>query len=654
MKKIKNYWQRIKIGNKLALGSFFLITGLLVGMVEAISYATANVVEKRVASDIESRTKIIIGMLDSVDIDLRKRSEVLAGSLRARLKRTIEVDPAMSMKIGEWETPMLQTSDGGINTDYTIVDEFTRETGTPASIAARVGDRFVVVSTSQKVKNKRIMGWMYPPESEVAKNMIAGKAFTKLEEFDGAQFVVNFEPLKDTKGSVIGMFMIAVDFSAYLTNVKESIRDMKIGKTGYFYVLDARHDTAGTLIVHPAQEGTNILDAKDADGHLFIKEIIEKKNGVITYPWMNAKLGDKAPRMKIVSYTSFPKWNWIVAGGSYVDEFTEEVTALRFSFFGIAAGVVLLISVCLYFFIRAMVAKPLSQASNVAKALAGGDLTVRFETKRQDEVGELAGSINEIGEGIAKVVKAVRSSADSIATSSSEIAQANSNLSDRTQNQASAIIETSASAEELGSTARQNAANAEEANTLAHDASNVAVAGGEVVGEMVESMSKISGSSRKIADIVQVIESIAFQTNILALNASVEAARAGDQGKGFAVVASEVRNLAGRSAQAAKEIGTLINASVDQIAEGEKLATKAGETMGQVVESISRVTTIMSEISSASAEQDSGVGQVAHAVAQMDIATQQNAALVEEMTAAATSMEAQSQDLVRTVQVFKV
>jgi len=238
-------------------------------------------------------------------------------------------------------------------------------------------------------------------------------------------------------------------------------------------------------------------------------------------------------------------------------------------------------------------------------------------------------------------------------TSSSEIAQGNQDLSNRTENQASALEETAASMEELSSTVRQNADSAEQANRLAQTASSIAAQGGQVVSEVVETMKGIETSSKKIADIIGVIDGIAFQTNILALNAAVEAARAGEQGRGFAVVASEVRNLAQRSAGAAKEIKQLITESVDRVSSGTLLADKAGNTMGEVVESVRRVTDLMAEISAASKEQSDGVAQVGQAVTQMDQATQQNAALVEEMAAAAGSLRIQAADLVQAVSVFR-
>jgi methyl-accepting chemotaxis protein len=304
--------------------------------------------------------------------------------------------------------------------------------------------------------------------------------------------------------------------------------------------------------------------------------------------------------------------------------------------------------------ITRLITRPLKFAVEAAQGFAKGDLTVSMDAKGKDEISLLLHAMEDMRVSLAGVVSNVRRGSESVANASAEIAQGNHDLSSRTEQQASALEQTAASMEELGSTVKGNAEAAQQANRLASDASIVAIQGGEVVNQVVETMKGINDSSRKISDIISVIDGIAFQTNILALNAAVEAARAGEQGRGFAVVASEVRSLAGRSAEAAKEIKNLINASVERVEQGTALVDRAGETMTRVVESIKRVTDIMGEISSASSEQASGVAQVGEAVGHMDTATQQNAALVEQMAAAASSLKSQAHELVQVVSTFKL
>ncbi|MDP1998796.1 MAG: methyl-accepting chemotaxis protein [Rhodoferax sp.] len=294
-----------------------------------------------------------------------------------------------------------------------------------------------------------------------------------------------------------------------------------------------------------------------------------------------------------------------------------------------------------------------ADVAQLANAIADADLSSAI-TVRPGDTTSVVAAMARMQQALITIVGSVRGNADSVSTASAEIAQGNNDLSSRTEQQASALEETAASMEQLGATVRQNADNARQANQLALSASTVAAQGGEVVGLVVETMKGINDSSRRISDIIQVIDGIAFQTNILALNAAVEAARAGEQGRGFAVVASEVRSLAGRSADAAKEIKSLINASVERVEHGTALVDQAGNTMTEVVGSIRRVTDIMGEISAASNEQSLGVSQIGEAVTQMDQVTQQNAALVEEMAAAASSLKSQAQDLVQTVSVFKL
>jgi methyl-accepting chemotaxis protein len=300
------------------------------------------------------------------------------------------------------------------------------------------------------------------------------------------------------------------------------------------------------------------------------------------------------------------------------------------------------------------ITKPLQQAVRVAQTVAAGDLSSHIETDAQDELGQLLHALRDMNGSLVKIVSEVRQGTGTIATASSQIAAGSQDLSSRTEEQASSLEETASSMEELTSTVKQNADNARQANQLAVTASDVARRGGGVVAQVVETMQSISESSGKIVDIISVIDGIAFQTNILALNAAVEAARAGEQGRGFAVVATEVRNLAQRSAAAAKEVKALIDTSVEKVGVGNRLVTEAGNTMEEIVSSVQRVTDIMGEISSASQEQNLGIEQINQAVAQMDQVTQQNAALVEEAAAASESMQHEAANLERVVSVFRL
>jgi methyl-accepting chemotaxis protein len=371
---------------------------------------------------------------------------------------------------------------------------------------------------------------------------------------------------------------------------------------------------------------------------------------------MWAKPGSEKPVPKVSYVQGFAPWGWIIGSGVYVDTVDATIVS-RLIYFSIGA----LILAAILFVIGLMISRGLLKqlggepdyAAAITRRIAEGDLAVSVDLKDNDQ-SSLLFAMKSMRDSLAKVVGEVRSGTDTIATASSQIAAGNHDLSSRTEEQASSLEETAASMEELTSTVKQNADNARQANQLAVTASGVAVRGGSSVAEVMGTMSAINASSRKIVDIIGVIDGIAFQTNILALNAAVEAARAGEQGRGFAVVAAEVRNLAQRSATAAKEIKGLIDDSVGKVEQGSKQVAEAGKTMDEIVDSVKRVTDIMAEITAASQEQTQGIEQINQAITQMDQVTQQNAALVEEAAAAASSLQEQASGLSQVVSVFRL
>jgi methyl-accepting chemotaxis protein len=434
----------------------------------------------------------------------------------------------------------------------------------------------------------------------------------------------------------------------------EEIRDMRYHGNEYFWVndLDAR------VLMHPIKPEMNgqlQTETRDPNGKRLYVEFVnickEKGEGVVNYLW--AKPGFNQPVPKISYVKLMKEWGWIVGSGIYVDDVKTQMNAMRWQ----VIGGTLLLSLVIFAFawlVARRIKLGLDKAIAASKRIASGDLSGEIEIDSRDETGELLTALKDMKEELALVVDDVRHGAESIATATEEISAGNTDLSQRTEEQASAVEETASSMEELTSTVKQNADNAQTANQLAITASGVAVKGGEVIHRVVTTMESITDSSRKISDIIGVIDGIAFQTNILALNAAVEAARAGEQGRGFAVVAAEVRSLAQRSAAAAKEIKALIEDSVAKVQDGSRLVEEAGRTTQEIVTSIRRVTDIMAEISAASVEQSGGIEQVNTAMAQMDDVTQQNAALVEQAAAAAESLEEQAQQLVEVVARFKL
>jgi methyl-accepting chemotaxis protein-2 (aspartate sensor receptor) len=469
----------------------------------------------------------------------------------------------------------------------------------------------------------------------------------------GRNNMTSYEPIRDNDGQVIGVLYVGIDISQDMEVLKQKVRAVKLRQTGYFYVLDARPGASlGTAIIHPKAEGSNLLGYKDTSGREVMREMLEKKQGVLRYvqPATQAHGTEEV----IAVYTYFPGWNWLIVGETPVKEVFEVSNILRGELFIGTVLIALALSWLLYLTLKRTIARRLSRAAGYAKKVASGDLSSRIRSRHVDETGQLLNSLDDMADSLSSIVSGVRVAADSIHITAKQIRAGNTDLSQRTEEQASSLEETAASMEELTGTVKQNSENAKQANELAQHASKVAARGGELVGHVVNTMSEIQLSSKKIADIIAVIDGIAFQTNILALNAAVEAARAGEQGRGFAVVAGEVRSLAQRSADSAKEIKQLIYSSVERVDNGTKLVAQAGATMDEIVTAVRHVSELMAGIADASSQQSAGIQEINQTVTVMEQVTQQNAALVEEATASAEQLRRLAENLVTAVSVFRI
>ncbi|WP_308609567.1 methyl-accepting chemotaxis protein [Massilia aquatica] len=642
------------VGAKLTLFTIALISAIFIAFILFVAHAMSNAIEKRANDTVNTQAEGVGNVIETFNRtqlgNIEKFSRVFASLLPGKFS----VDSARSVQTGAVMAQVMQHDGVDLNLNFSTVDRFSEMTGGNATIFIRHGDDFVRVATSvKKADGARAVGTNLGKTHPAFERVMQGKSYRGMAVLFGKPHVTEYVPVMDAAAKVIGILYVGVDISSDIEALKSLIKSLKVGQSGYYFVLNAKEgDKFGEYVVHPELEGRTALAQRDTGGRAFIDEILRSGKGMMHVVPAGPK--GEAGRERILVYRTNKDWNWTIVGVAFADEVTQEVSSLRLTLF-VAGGVALLgFAAALFFIVRKIVSTPLGLATAAAERLARGDLTVRLHAGTHDEIGQLMEAMNGISAGLATVVTTIRQGTGDVATASGEIASGNQELSSRTEQQAGSLEETASSMEELTVTVRQNADNARQANQLALSASAIAQKAGSVVAQVVSTMEAINASSKKIADIISVIDAIAFQTNILALNAAVEAARAGEQGRGFAVVATEVRSLAQRSAEAAREIKVLIDHSAARVATGSELVTSAGRTMDEVVGSVKKVNDIMGDIVAASDEQSAGIGEVNQAVASMDQATQQNAALVEEAAAAAQAMQELAAELERSVSIFKL
>ena len=635
----------------------FVITGVLTTF--AVLLVAAVLMNARIAPQLReegraqliSQVETIVNALASMEHGMRSNAERTYDQFAKTFNQPFSLSDKTE-EFGGKTVPLLYNGKEKLNQNLARVDAYSDVTGNAATIFVRVGDDFMRVATSLKKQDgSRAMGTMLGTKHPAYAALMRGERYVGNAQLFGRRYMTTYQPIKDAGGKIIGLLFIGVDISDLVGSFEKMLGSVKIGSTGFLYAIDAAAgENQGRLTLHPTAQGKMLAELTGQAE--FTKTLLANPSGFsFEAPATRAQdLGDE----HVVAYAHLPVVNWVLVAESPDEEFYGVGRAVMIGVGLIALIAAIALAIALWLLGRRLIARPIAELSGIIVRLHRGEFGRPVEVTRKDEIGELMQDLSDLRDQMHASLSKVRAASDRIAQTTDEIAAGNTDLSARTEQQASSLEQTAASMDEITATVKQTADTAHQMSALSADANQIAIKGGGAVAEVEATMRSINGSSKKVSEIIQIIEGIAFQTNILALNAAVEAARAGEQGRGFAVVASEVRALAQRSSSAAKEIRELISASVTQIAAGAQQVEGAGATMHEVVAAVERVGALIDKITAAASEQSGGISQINQAVNSLDGNTQQNAALVEQAAAAAESLEHQAAVLTRAVQIFKL
>ena len=546
------------------------------------------------------------------------------------------------------ETPILKLNGTALNGSTRQVDSFFQSSnGNVATIFVRQGDDFIRIATSVKKEDgSRALGTKLGSAHPAYAGIRAGKAFIGKATLFGRHYMTKYTPITDAKKEIIGLLFVGIDIGNSLEHIKQTIRSVKFGQSGYTFVLDGKPGpVAGTLIVHRDQEGKNIAGATDNDGRPFIKEMLDKRSGLIVYPWLDKSGNDSRLRDKIVVFDEYKNWDWIIASGSYTDEvFSLAYHTRNIMIIATVALTILLLGI-LIFFLNRIVAAPLSELVATSQKIADGDLTVRLQDDRKDEVGLVMRSMHDMVNRLSAIIGQVRSAADTISTASQNLSVTTSEISVATERQAQSTASSAASLEEVTVSINEvsslatatEASSKHTANLSGQSVSAIHLAVEEIeamageVGKTSQQVGRLMTRSEEIGGIASVIRDIADQTNLLALNAAIEAARAGEQGRGFAVVADEVRKLAERTTKATHEIATLITQTQQETRETVEGIERIGPQINNGLQKVNAVSGMLDNIAHEAEESMNRAVEVADATREQAIAANTIASNVEQI-----------------------
>ncbi|MBF0327796.1 MAG: methyl-accepting chemotaxis protein [Nitrospirae bacterium] len=663
--KILQAGSGFSIGKKLTIAISFVAIIFISIASTYIVFSVSGIIKKHNFSELGLETKLVSDMIAVEDISFRKGADKMSKVLLSYFPGKFSLESGSSFKIGETDTPVFRYEGRTLNMDFSGVDRFTAITGAVATVFAKKGDDFVRISTSLKKEDgkTRAVGTMLGKAHPAHAKLIAGEEYTGKASLFGKDYMTKYVPIKNGN-EILGVLFIGLDFTEELKALKEKVKSIKIGETGYVYAIDGKEGpNKGVATIHPAVEGQNLLGAKDSDGKEFIKEMLDKKEGVIVYPWMNKDKGDKAPRDKIVVYTYYKNWDWLIGAGSYIDEFYGESRAMRNKLIiGTIVFIALLVAL-LHSISERLVTRPIAEVANTVKYIAKGDFTLSLPIKSKDEIGALSEDINRMIQSLSGMIRGVVRSSESTIRIVGELKERAERTDAGAKTQSGQANQIATAAEEMSQTITDIARNAAVASDTSTEAMKTADEGKVTVAGAVDTVNTVHNSTielskmvekmhnrtNEIGEIVTVIKDIADQTNLLALNAAIEAARAGEQGRGFAVVADEVRKLAERTIKATTEISEKISAVQVEAEQTAKSMEDSAAGVEQATNYIRQVENSLNHIVASVQNVKDQVTHIATAVEEQSAAAQEVSDNIERTSTIAADMEKMSAEVMNEV-----
>ncbi|MDR2839589.1 MAG: methyl-accepting chemotaxis protein [Azonexus sp.] len=671
----------LSIATKLNLVQAAIIVTLFTASIIALTVWLGAVYEREGIGELKIANRQAVDMIETIRVASEKAAERLIRTLEGHFKGEFALHGEEMVDVAGVKTPVLTLGGKVLNGSLGAVDEFSATTTANATVFVRQGDDFIRIATSVKKQDgSRAMGTKLAADHPARQLILAGKSYTGKATLFGKDYMTHYKPIFSASGQVIGILYIGLDLSEQLADVKNKLKAVKLYETGYIFGIDAGVNK-GEMVIHPTKEGTSLWDGQDANGVYYIREMVEKKDGVIYYGF--PKVGESSESQKIATFMYIPEWNWVVAASIYQDEFLTNAHAVRNRLVLGALILGFLLCVTIFFSSRRWVKAPLEEVVRAMQRMASGDLTVTLDRREgKDEVGQLLEATNKMSNDMRTTLSDIQSTAYTLAESAEHLLGSAKLAATHSESQSDAATAMAAAIEEMSANIKLVADNAGNARHISADSGQISTQGAEVIGQAVSGMTRIAETvrfassqvtalgqeSKAISEIVNVIREIADQTNLLALNAAIEAARAGEQGRGFAVVADEVRKLAERTSASTQEIGTLIgriqaetsgavtsmNNGVQQVEEGLGFAENAGASIANIRESSGHVNAAVTSIAHALDEQTVAIGDIADNVEKIASMADSNKAMAIKSAEHASELEKLAERLRARVTKFRI